>query len=196
MSWRGILVTLGLVLAAAASYSVLNMSSQTVTTPPATEEPERSYYLKAAKITSVGSTGKPLYELTAAYVRHNPGDNSISLTKIQMDYRAADESFWILEADEGTIPSTHDIIELWGNVRASGKPSGEQKLATILRAEALTLDPGASLASSDGEVEIELDGKRLSGTGMRAYLKDDRLELKSNVHGHFTPEGSRDSAAR
>ena len=184
MNWRGISVALGLVLAAVSSYFVLNMSSRTLAPPRPTEAAERSYYLKGASITGVSPSGEKLYELAAAYVRHNPNDQSVSMREIRMDYMSPDKNLWVLEADEGIIPRTREIIELWGNVRAS---SGGQDPITILRAEALTLDPNASLASTEGQVQIELDGKRLSGTGMRAYLKDNRLQLQSKVHGLFTP---------
>lgn len=187
MNWRGILLTLALAVAAASSFFVLNMSEREAGAPRETEEPSISYYLKRATITGVGPTGETLYELTADYVRHNPSDDSVSMRKVRMDYRTEDESLWILEADDGVIPGTRDLIELWGNVRASSLPGGGRPITTVLRAEALTLDPGASLASTEGEVQIELEGKRLSGIGMRAYLKDDRLTLQSNVHGHFTP---------
>jgi lipopolysaccharide export system protein LptC len=58
----------------------------------------------------------------------------------------------------------------------------------IIRTEYLRLEPDEYVASTDRKVTIDYAGSRLFAVGMRAYLKEDRLQLLSNVNGKFLPQ--------
>ena len=57
---------------------------------------------------------------------------------------------------------------------------------TWIRTEYLELDPAAYLASTDRGVTVERARDRLTARAMRFYLKQDRLQLDTDVQGRFT----------
>jgi len=186
LDWRGLLVFLGLAIATAASWYAVNRPEETSSGPQPVADERFSYYIKGATITGFNPSGAVLYELNADYIFHDATDNSISLERIRMDYQASPTSSWMVEADEGRMNEARDFIELLGNVKAQ-RTREPGALATVLRTSALRLEPETSVASSASQVQIEMSGKTLSGTGMHADLKLERLHLEANVHGRFTP---------
>lgn len=186
LDWRGLLLFLGLLSAVAASSYLLNFSTQT---PPALQpmtDQGRSYYLKGASIIGLDDSGVVLYELDADYIRHNPSDDSVALERVRMDYQASPTTSWVVEAEEGRIDANHDLIELSGNVEArTGQDAGTP--STVLTTSELQLEPETSIASTSSQVRVEMNGKLLSGTGMHADLRQEKLQLESNVHGRFIP---------
>jgi lipopolysaccharide export system protein LptC len=51
----------------------------------------------------------------------------------------------------------------------------------------LRLKPDEFVAETPARVRVEMGGRQLRATGLIAYLKEDRLELQSNVNGQFRP---------
>ena len=75
-------------------------------------------------------------------------------------------------------------MQLRGHVRAvSAQPDGD----TEIRTQYLEIDPEAYIAETDDRVQIRIGARSLTATGMLASLKDNQLELKSNVSGKFAP---------
>ena len=72
--------------------------------------------------------------------------------------------------------------ELTGQVHAEGLPSGSDTMVRI-DTEQLHLDMTQQLASSAINVRVDWGGNRLTGHGMRADLKNDKLQLASKVRG-------------
>jgi LPS export ABC transporter protein LptC len=58
---------------------------------------------------------------------------------------------------------------------------------TEIRTEYLELDPERYLAATDERVQIRIGARSLTATGMLASLKENQIELKSNVSGKFVP---------
>ena len=58
---------------------------------------------------------------------------------------------------------------------------------TEIRAPLLEIDPNQYKAETDSRVQIRIGSRSLTATGMLALLRENRLQLKSNVSGKFVP---------
>ena len=143
------------------------------------------YYLKDAELVGTGSNGEVLYRIQTRELKENAEDGAVDLTEVSLQYSPAAAVPWDLRADTGSMPPDSDILQLTGEVVAvTQENSGEP--ATI-RTDYLEIDPQTFVAYTDRPVAIELSGGRILATGMRVFLKEDRLQLIADVTGTFTP---------
>jgi LPS export ABC transporter protein LptC len=78
------------------------------------------------------------------------------------------------------------LVFLQGNVHATSSEgfSGDE---TEVFTASLRLQPDLFTAETDDRIDIKIGDRTLSGTGMLAFLKENRMELRSNVSGRFVP---------
>jgi LPS export ABC transporter protein LptC len=185
MSARTIIAVVVLALGAMASWYLAKPDSSHDVDSPPYDELHRGYYLKSVKILGTGSDGRSLYEIEASYAEQQD-DQSISLTEVRIIYTPRTDVPWTVDADTATISQVEQRVLLRGHVRAvssAGFSGGE----TEIRTQYLELDPESFLAETDQRVQIRIGARSLTATGMLASLKENRLELKSNVSGKFAP---------
>jgi lipopolysaccharide export system protein LptC len=125
------------------------------------------------------------YRVAARSVTQTLADGSVVLHTIVIDYDAGAESPWNVRADQGRIPPGGKMIELTGNVVAATRDSDHPQ-ATI-RTDYLEFDPDSYVAATDRKVTIDYAGSTVHATGMRALLREDRMELLSRVNGRYAP---------
>ncbi len=175
-----------LLAAAAASWVLLDNSGR-----DARPEPEESvhlgvgYYATRAKLSGTGENGRLLYRVDAATVVQSPGDDTVDLHEVAISYEPTDRRPWSLHADTGEIRADGTIIELSGNVVAETR-SGDVTSATI-HTDRLEFFTATDTATTDSVVTIDFAGGAVRGTGMRARLADNHLELLSAVRGTYAP---------
>ena len=75
---------------------------------------------------------------------------------------------------------------LRGHVRATSSGESDRD-ETEIRTQYLELDPERSIAETDERVQIRVGARSLTATGMLASLKEDKIELKSNIRGKIAP---------
>jgi LPS export ABC transporter protein LptC len=144
------------------------------------------YSARDAQVVETGPDGRPRYRLTAELIEQQPRDGSIRLESIAMRYRTEDGADWRLTAERGLMPQSARRIELEGDVRVTGVPTGSRSPATI-STERLQLDTQTEQVTTREPVALEWSGVRLTARGMVADLKAERLSLESDVDGRFTP---------
>ncbi len=144
----------------------------------------RGYYLKSARILGTGSDGTPLYEIQAAYAEQQ--DDVISFTDVRLHYSPQSAVPWTVIADFATIRQDDQRLQLRGHVRAVSS-EGFSGNDTEIRTEYLEIDPENYVAETDARVQIRIGARSLTATGMLASLKENQVELKSNVSGKFAP---------
>jgi len=93
---------------------------------------------------------------------------------------------WKVNADSAVIRKDEERVLLSGHVRAVSSEGFAGK-DTELRTQYLEIDPENYLAETNERVQIRIGARSLTATGMLASLKENRLELKSNVSGKFAP---------
>ena len=146
---------------------------------------KRGYYLKSARILGTGADGLPLYEIQAARAEQQ-GDDRVSFTDVRINYTPESEVPWTVNADSATIFQNEQRVQLQGHVRALSV-AGFSGNDTEIRTQYLELDPENYVAETDQRVQIRIGERSLTATGMLASLKDNQVELKSNVSGKFAP---------
>jgi LPS export ABC transporter protein LptC len=149
------------------------------------EPMHRGYYLKSARILGTGENGDLLYEVESDRAEQQT-DKSIEFTDVRIRYSPQSNVPWTVNADAATLSESSPRIVLRGHVRATSNsdvPGNE----TEIRTQYLELDPERFIAETDERVQIRVGARSLTATGMLASLKDDRIELKSNVRGKIAP---------
>ena len=184
LSLRNLVVTALLTVAALGSW-YLARQGQGDEAEVALDTAQRGYYLKSARILGTGEDGNLLYEIQAE--RAEQGDQErINFTTVSINYSPASEVPWTVNADTATIEGNGNRVLLRGHVRAISS-EGFSGNDTEIRTQYLELDPESYLAETDQRVQIRIGARSLTATGMLASLKDNTLELKSNVSGKFVP---------
>lgn len=185
MSARNVVLIVLLAVASFGSWYVARQQQPGELAGTRVDPAQRGYYLKAARILGTGADGELLYEIQAEYAEQQP-DERIAFTKVLINYSPQSEVPWTVNADTATIDKDMPRVLLRGNIRATSS-EGFSGSDTEIRTEYLELDPENYLAATDERVQIRIGTRSLTATGMLASLKENRLELKSNVSGKFLP---------
>ena len=185
MTPRSILVFVLLTAAALASWYLARQYQSEDEDGTMFESLPRGYYLKSARILGTGPDGALLYEIEAERAEQQD-DERIAFTDVSINYSPQSEVPWVVNADSATIRTDEQRVVLRGHVTAisSAGFSGDD---TEIRTQYLELDPENYLAETDQRVQIRIGARSLTATGMLASLKENELQLKSNVSGKFVP---------
>jgi len=143
------------------------------------------YYMQEPRLIGTGEDGRVLYRLSAASAQQTLADGIVNLSRVELRYEPAAVAPWDLRARRGQIPPDGKIIMLSGDVEATNQ--SDSAPPTRIRTDYLELIPDESVARTDRVVRIERGGDTLEAQGLRAFLKEDRLQLTSDVRGRFAP---------
>jgi lipopolysaccharide export system protein LptC len=143
------------------------------------------YYMNEAQLSGTGDDGRILYQARAASAAQDLEDGTVKLQDVYVTYDPATEIPWALQANSGRIPRDGNIIELRGNVVARTRDEGRPPMT--IRTDYLELDTETYIADTQEKVAIDYTSNKVFATGMRAFFKEDRLQLLSNVNGKFVP---------
>lgn len=182
---RTLLAMLALLAIAALSGALLMHAQRDRAVGPPAVTPGIGYYLREARLTGTGDDGRVRYRVSAKSVTQQLADGSVALDNVAIDYGSGAEPPWNVRADTGRIPPDGKMIELTGNVVAATRDS-DHTPATI-RTDYLEFDTDSYVAATDSKVTIEYAGSTVQATGMRALLREDRLELLAEVNGRYAP---------
>ncbi len=185
MSPRTIVLVVLLFIAALASWYVARDNGDRAPSPAAARPLNRGYYLEDARILGTDSTGSLLYEIRAEYAEQQ-SDERIRFSEVVIEYSPAMDIPWSIRADTALLAPDEQRVLLEGNVRAISKDgfSGDE---TEVLTSSLSLDPEQSVVETDDRIRIRIGDRSLTGTGMLASLKENRMEIRSNVSGRFIP---------
>lgn len=185
MSPRGIALTVVLTIAALGSWYLARLDRVDDDIKPSQDNSHRGYYLKSARILGTGPDGNMLYEILAEHAEQQ-SDSSIEFTDVMINYSPDSDVPWTLNADKALIDQDQQRLRLTGHVLAISN-EGFAGRDTEIRTEVLDLDPEKFVAETDARVQIRIGERSLTATGMLASLKENQLELRSNVSGKFLP---------
>lgn len=142
------------------------------------------YFVEGATLSATGTDGRIVYRVSAATVAQSPADGSVRLDTVTLDYEPSADVPWHLRADTGKLHAGGKIMELSGNVVAATRDAGSP-VATI-STDYLEFDPGTDIATTRSKVVIDYAGGVVHATGLRAWLREDRLELLADVRGRYS----------
>ena len=185
MNFRGIIAFVILLAALAFSHRFFVHTPDSGAPEQSASRAVEGYYLTDAILEQSDNQGKPLYRLQADRIEQFPNSNLVRLSMVRISYPGGEQNQgWDLSANEGEIRGDGRKIVLRDNVQALERGDNVMRL---IRTSELIFDPVNSIASTDADVIVELDGYRLTATGMTADLKAHTVELQSTVNAHFEP---------
>lgn len=185
---RGIWLII-LLIAAVASSVVFILAPARQQPPETGLRTEQGYYIREGTMTGTGADGRILYRVTTQAARQNLDDGTISMQEVAVNYAPADEIPWDMRATRGQIPRDSNIIQLSGDVLVTSMVAAANhgQAPLMIRTDYLELDPDTYIATTNRHVAIERSRDTLHARGMRVYLKQDRVQLDSEVRGNFLP---------
>jgi len=151
------------------------------------EDPRMSigYYMNRAHLIATGDDGHVLFRASARTASQDFDEGTINLQGVRVTYDPVTDIPWAMQANNGKIPSDGNIIELTGDVVA--RTNNDGNTAMIINTDYLELDTETYVANTEQKVAIEYTSNVVFATGMRAFFKEDRVQLISNVNGNFAP---------
>lgn len=179
-SWRWVWMT-ALIAGAIGSYGILNQERDH---RPATDDRAElpGHYLKDAVLTVTHPDGTPRLRLVAEEIRENVADGGYMARSVNADYAVPNAAAWTLRSDRADVPPGLATVGFQGNVEVRGADTGRR---AVIRTDVLELDTVRNVVRTPASVEVEFAGQRLTATGLTADLRDERLQLESEVHGSF-----------
>jgi lipopolysaccharide export system protein LptC len=165
--------------------SVLFNRSQQPANETLSDQLSLAYYLDSAELSGTDSNGEMLYQVWADHASQVTDDDSITMRKVRMVYTPNGPQAWNLVANTGRIPADSSVIELNGIVVVK---SGQTNIAaTTILSQHLVLDPATRKAQTQESVVVNYNGQKVNATGLKADLKNNRLQLLADINGSFAP---------
>jgi len=180
-----VFILFGLLLVTGFSFWLLNNLTAPVEIAALHGRNLPDYYMEDFSTVIMDPDGLPSHHLRALYIAHYPDGDSTELTQPSLEFRQQANNPVHISADKGWVTSGNKVILLDGNVEFLEQDPAGAILLRIRTIKARIL-PGNGYAETDQHTEITSSRAHVTGTGMRAYLRDGRLEVLSNVRTIIT----------
>ena len=155
-----------------------------VSTQSTTDSKQANYTLLNANKTSFDEKGQMSNQLTAEKLEHFEKRQVTMLTQPQYKiYSKQRNSTWLLTAQKGTLQHQSDILYLKEKVHLSSLTYNEP--ISSLKTKALNIDLKTNTLHSNEDVTIEGDTFIIHGTGIKANLESELIEISSNIQGTY-----------
>lgn len=143
-------------------------------------------FMNEFEITAMNESGSPAYTLMGKHLKKHNGtdDTEIEQPVLQLLQKVndADDSQWIISADDAIVNDKNETIQLIKNVvmkQQSIEP------AVIIRTQNMLIHTKKQFAQTQEQVDITHGKSHLKSKGMTYDNISGELELSSNVSGYF-----------
>lgn len=134
------------------------------------------YYMEDFTTLTMDDHGKPKNKLHAVYMAHYAEDDTSELLKPEMDIYRHNKPPLHISADKGWVTSANNVVLLRDNVRLwEDNDAGERVLQVDTNRVRVLIKE--QYAETDERAKIVSGRATIIGTGMRAYLKESRLDV-------------------
>jgi len=156
--------------------------------PPSEEElrHDPDYYMEKFTVTAMNSAGQPRYRLDGDHMQHYPDDDTTELTKPHIEIYAEAAPPWYIDAERGWVSADGELVLLLGGVLARQEDTAAKR-TTTLTSDELRIRPNDEYAETDKPVTLKSGPNIVEAIGMRAYIREGRLQLLSNARGKYEP---------
>jgi len=162
-----------------------NVSPESFLEKPVAQVDESAidYYAINAHSVQYLPDGKMQYDMTADKVEHMKASEVTLLTRPNLQMYRGTTYPWHVTSERAEVNPDGTEVELIDKVRVAR--TDERKRDTIITTTRMTVFPQKQYAQTEQAVRIDGAGGTTTGTGMKAYLKDGRMDLLSNVRGQY-----------
>ncbi|MBM7061572.1 LPS export ABC transporter periplasmic protein LptC [Pseudomonas sp. UL073] len=180
---RKILLTLsfitGAVLLAALGY--WNISPEAEKAPVAESANAVDFYALNAHSVQFQADGKLHYEMTSDKVEHLKASEITQVSKPDLQLYRGTDLPWKVRSERAEVSADGKQVELIDAVRIARTDAKNRP--TVITSSRMTVFPDEEYAQTEQAVRIEAANGVTTANGMKAYLKDSRMLLLSNVRG-------------
>ncbi|MBI6923600.1 MULTISPECIES: LPS export ABC transporter periplasmic protein LptC [Pseudomonas] len=179
------IVLLGAIAALLVAVGYWNVSPESFLEKPVAQVDESAidYYAVNARSVQFLPDGRLQYEMTADKVEHLKASEVTMLTTPDLHLYRGTAFPWHVQSTRAEVNPDGSEVELIDNVRVAR--TDEQKRETIITSSRMTVFPQKQYAQTEQAVRIDGAGGTTTGKGMKAYLKEGRMDLLSNVRGQY-----------
>jgi LPS export ABC transporter protein LptC len=144
------------------------------------------YYLKNAVLTDFDLGGDPNVRIEAERIDQIAHGNEVALYNVRVAYQAPNGQIWVMVGDVAHVQPGGKVVDVSGNVRLQGEPTGREA-AAVIHTDTLSYNIPSAVASTKSDVRIDYADHALTARGLIANLKERTLRLESKVNGRFHP---------
>ncbi|WP_283182963.1 LPS export ABC transporter periplasmic protein LptC [Pseudomonas svalbardensis] len=175
----------GCIAAIFAAVGYWNISPERFLDQPVAKIDETAidYYAIKAHSVQYLPDGKLQYEMTSDKVEHLKATEVTLLTNPDLNMFRGTEFPWHIQSEHGEVNSDGTQVELIDSVRITRFDEKNRK--TLITTTRMTVFPHQQYAQTEQPVRIDGAGGVSTGKGMKAYLKESRIHLLSNVRGQY-----------
>jgi lipopolysaccharide export system protein LptC len=179
------IVVFGCIAAIFAAVGYWNISPERFLDQPVvkTEENDIDWYATNTHTLQYLPDGKVQYEMTADKVDHVKTSEITLVTNPDLNIFRGTPFPWHVQSKRAEVNPDGTEVELIDSVRIAR--TDEKKRTTIITSSRMTVFPQREYAQTEQPVRIDGAGGVSTGTGMKAYLKESRIHLLSNVRGQY-----------
>ncbi len=179
-------ITLSLLVATAILYITFLMQQNKVPSPQQTVQENPDAFGENVTAIEMDALGKPKNVLITSQLIHYPYQDTTVFTNPHVIIYQEKEQPWHTTALQGKSRQGTEVLTLEGNVKIYQLPGPHNKALT-LATESLTIYPSRDYAETSQLVTMSDAKTELKALGMRAYLKEKRVELLSQTRGAHDP---------
>ncbi|ANY89201.1 MULTISPECIES: LPS export ABC transporter periplasmic protein LptC [Pseudomonas] len=179
------IVLLGAIAALLVAVGYWNISPESFLEKPVAQVDENAidYYAINAHSVQYLPDGKVQYEMTADKVEHLKASEITLVTTPDLQMYRGTQYPWHVQSVRAEVNPDGSEVELIDKVRVAR--TDEKQRETIITTTRMTVFPQKQYAQTEQAVRIDGAGGTTTGKGMKAYLKDGRMDLLSNVRGQY-----------
>lgn len=127
------------------------------------------------------AAGEPKTRLKADFMARFESKDETELTGPELEiFRPGKEPLYV-RADQGWVTSGNEVILLQGNVRFWEHDSNGQLILEVTTSEARVF-PERDYAETDKPATLSTSKTTTDSIGMKAYMKEGRIEMLNQVH--------------
>jgi lipopolysaccharide export system protein LptC len=182
--WKTVII---LILLASASAWLLNKLTSGESTAMSQIRHDPDYYMENFTTWTMEEDGNPKNILTADYMAHYPDSDALELVNPRLEVYRKDKLPVRIIADKGWVTDGNEVILLTGNVRLWEEDAAGNKKLEIISTDVRIL-PDQEYAETDNPARLIRGNIITNATGLRAWMKESRLELLGNVQTIISPE--------
>lgn len=165
-----------LIGAAAGSAWLLNWLSADPGSALRADAQAPDYYMEDFTTVTMDRDGKPKNKLSADYLAHYPHNDGTELVRPRMEIFREGKLPLYIDAEKGRLMEDDDTILLHGVVEMREYDEAGNPVLEVSTSHVKVL-PEEEYAETDSHATIVTNTAVISGTGMRAYLPEGRLEV-------------------
>lgn len=175
----------GCIAAIFAAVGYWNISPERFLDKPVVQVDETAidYYATNAHSVQFLPDGGLQYEMTSDKVEHLMATEVTLLTNPDLNIFRGTEFPWHVQSLRGEVNPDGTQVELIDDVRITRFDEKNRK--TLITSSRMTVFPQQQYAQTEQDVRIDGAGGVSTGKGMKAYLKESRIHLLSNVRGQY-----------